>query len=675
MADHDDNGALTPDLREDLLGFLALEAPFLRSAVPVEADDAVELEKTLLTALERRLATGAGDKKTELFPNLTRAEAVSWTTSDLAEQIRGFFARRAIRESLSDDERVEMLRAMLLTRAVDNQLKKAFDEKQIRWREYPSPQKGFRSTGQEAIVGAALRLRRGEAYGAGGDAYSGDIVSPLIRDLGVLLMFMPDPVHPLLVQYGKDGTPVGGRDLHTGDLRHGVLPPAAPLATAAQTMVGIGYAFKRAGEDRVGVTLIGDGGSSLGEWHEAVNFAAVQKLNLVFIIENNQWALGTHVSEQSAARRFAAKAGGYGIPGVTLFGNDPEEIAAGVSWAAERAREGHGPALIELVTYRRSGHAHHDDDRFHGHPQAGLQGYEYVDESELWAAWDPVDRYYRRLVDDGVLSQSGLLKIEAQVEDALRSAVERAEAAPWPQPGEYRRRVHVSAEACPREVTNSPATANTTATTKRMSYDEAVRQALIEAMDVDPSVFVLGEDVGGRYGGAFGVTRGLAKRFGPERCLNTPLAESAIVGCGVGAGLMGLRPVVEIQFADFLAPAFNALVNNAAKLYWRWGGKAPLVVRLPYGGATGTMEKLLGGGPYHSQCPEMWFVRTPGWKIVAPATPADAKGLMLAAIQDDGPVLFMESKGLYGFFRTDLREEVPLGAEASRSDRSRRDPA
>jgi 2-oxoisovalerate dehydrogenase E1 component beta subunit len=154
----------------------------------------------------------------------------------------------------------------------------------------------------------------------------------------------------------------------------------------------------------------------------------------------------------------------------------------------------------------------------------------------------------------------------------------------------------------------------------------------------------------------------LAKSFGDQRCINTPIAESAIVGCGVGAAISGLKPVVEMQFADFLASGFNALVNNAAKLHWRWGRSVPMVVRLPYGAATGTGEKLLGGGPFHSQCPEMWFVRCPGWKIVAPSTPADAKGLMIAAIRDPNPVIFLEAKGLYGFFRTDLREPVPLGS-------------
>lgn len=198
---------------------------------------------------------------------------------------------------------------------------------------------------------------------------------------------------------------------------------------------------------------------------------------------------------------------------------------------------------------------------------------------------------------------------------------------------------------------------------KVMAYDEAVRSGLADAMQADDAVVVLGEDVGGRYGGAFGVTRGLAKRFGDERCLNMPLAESAIVGCGVGAALAGMRPVVEMQFADFLAPGFNALVNNAAKLYWRWGRQVPMVVRLPYGGATAAEDKLLGGGPFHSQCPEMWFLRTPGWKIVAPSSPRDAKGLLLAAIRDANPVLYLEAKGLYGFFSKSVREEVPEGAD------------
>ena len=647
---------LPKNLLRELHGFLSLEAPFLiRDLPPVSEEE--ELERALLERIEERFRTGEEFASQRLYPLVNHQRAVNWAREALEIQIRGFFERRRIKASITDDERRLMLRTMILTREIDNFLKAAFDKKEIVWEGYPSPQKGFRSTGQEAIVGAALRLRRPPRYPADdgrGEGYSGDYIGPMIRDLGALLMFMPDPLHPLLVQYGKAGTPVGGRDIHTGDFSRGVLPPAAPLAIATQTLVGMAYAFKMRGEDRVCVSFIGDGGASLGEWHEAINLAAAQKLNMVFVIENNQWALGTHVSEQSAARRFALRGAGYGVPGLTLFGNDPDEVAAGVAWAAERARRGEGPTLLELVSYRRPGHAHHDDDRFHGSAEAKIPGYEFPEELKAWEKADPIELYTRRLEEMGLVSQAALETLEKEAEVAVLMAADAAREAPWPEPADYRDREFAPRSQAILDLPEEPRT-------RKMAYDEAVRQALIETMEEDERVYVLGEDVGGRYGGAFGVTRGLAKKFGNARCLNTPLAESAIVGCAVGSALLGMRPVVEMQFADFLAPGFNALVNNAAKLYWRWGRAVPMVVRLPYGGATGDMKKLLGGGPYHSQCPEMWFVRTPGWKIVAPATPADAKALMIAAIRDDNPVIFLEAKGLYGFFRTDLREDVPLG--------------
>jgi 2-oxoisovalerate dehydrogenase E1 component len=645
---------LPKELLRELHAFLSLEAPFLIRDLPrVVSEDA--LEEALLKRIEARSRTGEEFADELLYPQLSHRQAVERNRAELEIAVRGFFDRRRIKDSLSAHEKRVMFRTMLLTRQLDRQLKLAFDRKEVKWGGFPSPQKGFRSTGQEAIVGAALRLRRYPEYGQS-ETYRGDVIGPMIRDLGALLMFMPDPLHPFLVQYGKAGTPVGGRDLHTGDLDRGVLPPVAPLALATQTLVGIAYAFKLNQEERVCVSFIGDGGSSLGEWHESINFAAVQRLNMVFVVENNQWALGTHVSEQTSASRFARRAAGYGIPGVTLFGNDPDEVAAGVTWAAERARAGKGPALVELVTYRRSGHAHHDDDRFHGNPEAKIAGYELETEAEAWLALDPVELYERRLQADSILSPEECSAMREEVAREVDQAAKTAAAAPWPQPADYRARVFAPKAPLLPGRPAAPAT-------RQMAYDEAVREGLAEMMAEHDEVFVLGEDVGGRYGGAFGVTRGLSKRFGPSRCLNTPLAESAIVGCAVGAALMGKRPVVEMQFADFLAPAFNELINNAAKLYWRWGRRVPMVVRLPYGGATGTMNMLLGGGPFHSQCPEMWFFRVPGWKIVAPSNPVDAKGLMLAAIRDDNPVLYLEAKGLYGFFRTDLRQKVPEGTD------------
>lgn len=644
----------TLELRSELELFLALEAPYLLASIPRDGDDAA-VEEALVASLRRRFGVPRRVSETLLAPGVDAGRAAEWGRETVETLLRGFFARRRIRASLTDDERLLMFRTMLKARSLDDFLKTAFDRKEIAWQGFPSPQKGFRSRGQEAIVGAAIRLRRPPEHGEG-EEYRGDYISQMIRDLAAGLLFEPDPLHSILLQYGKKGTPMEGRDLHPGVFGRGILPSSAPLTIAHQTLAGLAWAFQRRGEDRVCVSFIGDGGSSLGEWHETVNLAAVQRLPMVFVIENNHWALGTHVREQTAAPRFATRGAGYGIPWVTVFGNDPDEVAAAVGWAVERARSGRGPALVELVTYRQAGHAHHDDDRFHGSPDGSLQGYEIDDEGRAWERLDPIDLYSARLVARGLLDDEAVEAVRREVTEEVEDAGRRADEAPWPEPADYRDRVYARRRLPVPAVPASPPT-------RRMAYDEAVRQALTELMEEDESVWVLGEDVGGRYGGAFGVTRGLAKRFGAERCLNTPIAEAAIVGLAVGSALAGYRPVVEIQFADFLATGFNPLVNNAAKLHWRWGRPVPLVVRLPYGGSTGTRERLLGGGPFHSQCPEMWFLRTPGWKIVAPSTPADAKGLMIAAVRDDNPVIYLEAKGLYGFFRTDLRQEVPLGTE------------
>ena len=406
---------LPRNLLLELHGFLSLEAPFLIRDLPARVQSEGELEEALLERIEARYQTGPDFTEARLYPMVSHRRAVARNREALEVLVRGFFARRRILDSITDDEKREMLRAMLLTRATDDFLKAAFDRKEISWDRFPSPQKGFRSTGQEAIVGAALRLRRPGKYGRG-ESYRGDFISPMIRDLGARMMFDPDPLQPILVQYGKRGTPVGGRDLHVGDFDEGVLPPAAPLAIAVQTLIGIAHAFQARGEDRVCVGFIGDGGASLGEWHEAINFAAVRRLGMVFVVENNQWALGTHVSEQSAADRFALRAAGYGIPGATLFGNDPESVAAGVGWAVERARKGEGPTLVELVSYRRSGHAHHDDDRFHGTEAVKTAGYEYAQERAAWEKLDPVDTYVAVLRERGVLNDTELDAMQAEVE-------------------------------------------------------------------------------------------------------------------------------------------------------------------------------------------------------------------------------------------------------------------
>ena len=622
----------------ELLEFLAMECPFLLPAARKDPS-----AKAVLKALDAALALPRGEASRGLYPGTTAGDAADWTRTALRDQVEGFYRRRELKASLAPAERLEMYRVMVLSRSLDELLKNLFQERSHAWEGMPSPQKGFRGLGQEAVVGLGVRLNRGRE--------DRDIVCPLIRGLALTLLFTDDPDSVVLSQVGKKGTIFDGRDLHVGSLEKGVLPPTAPLAIGTQTLVGLAYAAKLKKQNRVFVSIMGEGGSSLGEWHEAVNFASVQRLNMVFVIENNHWALGTHSSEQSAVRRFALKAAGYGIPGITIFGNDPDEVAAAGAWAAERARAGKGPALIELTTYRRAGHAHHDDDRFHG--AGSIKGYEDPTERSQWEAADPIVLYERRLKDEKLLDAASISEIRSSAARRVAAAARAAEAAPWPTPADLHGRVFAER--------TEPPPAKTPSATKVMAYDEAIRQAMIEAMERDPRVFVLGEDVGGRYGGAFGVTRGLVKQFGPERCLNTPIAESAILGCAVGAGIAGMRPIAEMQFADFVACGFNALVNNAAKVHWRFGRPVPMVVRLPYGGATGNETKLLGGGPFHSQCPEAWFHRIAGLKIVAPSTPSDAKGLLTAALRDSNPVIFLEAKGLYGIFSPEHSEAVPLG--------------
>jgi 2-oxoisovalerate dehydrogenase E1 component len=595
----------------------------------------------------------------------------------------GFLRRAAIEASLTPDEHREILRGMVLTRATDNRLKAFFTSGEVRYRTTAFQGKGFRSLGQEAIYAAALRLRRGAAYRGPDGAWTGDVIGPVIRDLGVVLGMRPEPATVRMVlnaQMGKAGAPFGGKDLHIGDFEWGIVPPAAPLTTAALTLAGIAMAFWRDRSGRVAVSFIGEGGSSLGEWHEAINLCAARRLPAVFCIENNQIALSTRASDQTAARVFADKAIGYGIPGITVDGTDPGAIAAAFGWAVERARSGLGPALIELVAMRMCGHAHHDDMLYLGrdpllswaYPPLAENGYADRERYEFWAARDPVSTYAARLEREGIIAAGDLelfkREAEAIVEREARAVVE----APWPDPSEAGRDVFANDQPRQRVEALDPAVRLNRAVPLKpdaaddmdavetgppvdsggRTYLEGVMLGIADALRADPRVFVYGEDVGGAYGNAFLLLRPLLKEFG-DRILNAPLAEGAVLGVCVGAALAGQRPIGEIQFNDFVATGFNQLVNNAAKVRYRWGGSVPLVVRMPWGG-------LRHAGPYHSQNTEPWFYRTAGLKIVVPSTPHDARALMASAVADPDPVLFYEHIALY----RDPRLKQSLGERA-----------
>ena len=638
-------------------------------------------------ALHRSLASPPADLP-DSAPGMGAQSRWSRAVGDLIDACDGFLRRVAIERSLTADERREIYRGMTLTRATDNRLKAFFTAGDVRYGEAAFQGKGFRSLGQEAIYASAIRLRRGSTYRTA-EGWRGDVVAPLIRDLGATLAMKcdGDTVRMVLsAQMAKAGPPMNGKDLHTGDFAAGVLPPAAPLATSTLTIAGLAMAFAQQGEGRVALSFIGEGGSSLGEWHEAINLCAVRRLPAIFCVQNNQTALSTPLADQSVVRAFADKAAGYGIPGITIDGTDPDEIAGAFAWAVERARDGRGPALIELVCMRMCGHAHHDDMLYLGkdpqpswtYPPLSEQGYANADLYRFWSARDPLETYAARLEREGVLAPGDAERIrrdaEALVEEQARAVID----APWP-PAETagdgvfaneprRTRVEVLEPAHRNAIDANPPLPPLQAIAARdpkgSTFLEAVMLGVGDALRADPRVFVYGEDVGGQYGNAFLLLRPLLAEFG-GRILNSPLAEGAVIGVCVGAALAGRRPIGEMQFNDFVATGFNQLVNNAAKIRYRWGGSVPMVLRMPWGG-------LRHAGPYHSQNTEPWFYRTPGLKIVAPSTPSDARALMASAVLDPDPVLYYEHIGLYRDPRVKQKLDehppapLPIGAAALR---------
>ena len=615
----------------------------------------------------------------------------------LASDIVGFFAREAIAASITPEEKRWLLRGIVLTRAVDNKLKQLFLSSEMRYGEKGFQGKGFRSLGQEAIYGAALRLKRGiEHVQPGG--WKGDVIGPMIRDLGVTLAFTDDVEMALNAQVGKAGTPNNGKDLHLGQPERGVFMVAAPLSIATCTMTGAALGFQRRREQRIAVSFIGEGGSSLGEWHEAINMAAAQKLPIIYCVENNQTALSTPVAQQSRVRTFADKALGYGIAAVTIDGTDAVAVAAAFAWAADRGRAGEGPTLIEVVAMRMSGHAHHDDMLYLGTdptldfeltptPDKG-----YVDKVKYaqWVERDPLARLASRLKREGILDDRELLSWQHEITQRVDAAVDVLRARPWADGALAAADVFSdgsmatkpdSTMVVPALPKNSPLSSSSSSSSasssaslreieaapafdpKGSTFLDACGHGLKEVVEAIPDAFLLGEDLAPPYGNAFLLLKPLLEKHG-DRILNTPIAEGAIIGAAVGAALVGCRPIAEMQFNDFVASGFNQLVNNAAKLRYRAGTSVPIVVRMPWGG-------LRRAGPYHSQDTSPWFARAFGLKIVVPSTPNDARALMMTAVLDDDPVLFYEHIALYREPKIKqvlpaFRPHIPLGQAAFR---------
>ncbi len=531
---------------------------------------------------------------------------------------------------LTDEQMIEMYRLMLTARRIDDRM-------------FALQRQGraafvVGSSGHEAVqVASALAMDRAK-----------DWVLPYYRDMGVALAwgFTPDDI--FLGLFAKKTDPMsGGRQLpgHWSDPDLRVLTQSSVIGTQYLHAVGIAHGIKTRGEDAVVAVYGGEGSTSEGDWHEAMNWAAIHKLPLIFVIENNGYAISVP-EEEEVAGSLVERAKSYGFPGVPVDGNRTLRVYRVMKQAVARARAGEGPTLIEAETYRYYAHTSDDNDTL----------YRSREEVETWRKRDPVARVRQYLIENRLLSEADEERIDYEVVSTLSRAVETAEGAPTPD--EPTTRVYARViEPGPAAIEPEPAPEGET-----VNLITAINRSLHEVMEADDDVIVFGEDVARRKGGVFKATQDLTDRFGPERCFNTPIAESSIIGAAIGMSVTGFKVIPEIQFADYIHPAFDQLVSEAARICYRSDGRwnVPIVIRTPYGAG-------IHGALYHSQSIESFYAHVPGLKVVVPSTPADVKGLLFSAAEDPDPVLFLEPKKLYRLAKGPYplgEHRVPLGRAA-----------
>jgi len=463
-----------------------------------------------------------------------------------------------------------------------------------------------------------------------------DWISPYYRDVVLCFRMGLTPLDLMLSVLAKPDDPAsGGKQTpgHFSDSSLNIISGGSPLATQMVHGAGVAYALKMDGTDKVVMTSYGEGAGSEGDAHETFNFSAIYKLPVIFVCQNNGFAISVPFDKEYAIEYAAQRAAGYGFPGVTLDGRDPVTCYHVAKQAVARARAGGGPTLIECLVDRLGAHSSEDDQR----------RYRSQEELDQLAANDGLERFKKNLTEAGILDKGTLAEYEERVKDEVTKATRQGLDSPDAKPQDALTNVY--ATGAPSAIEPDPR-----GQTEDMNLVQAVRDALTREMERDERVMVLGEDVGPK-GGVFLVTDGLYARFGEARVIDTPIAESSIAGVALGLALAGKRPVAEMQFTDFAHMAFNQITNEIAKFRYRsdgdWG--VPMVVRAPMGGHS-------HGALYHSQSIEARFA-TPGLKIVIPSSPYEAKGLLIAAMRDPDPVLFFEHKRLYRMFK----EPVPKG--------------
>jgi 2-oxoisovalerate dehydrogenase E1 component len=512
--------------------------------------------------------------------------------------------------ALPEDEaglKREMLRRMMLIRAFEEHLSQAFAEGQL-------PTEAIHlSIGQEAsAVGACFALQEA------------DSMTSTHRGHGHMLAKGADLDGMMAEIYGKASGLCRGKggSMHVTDAHVGALGANGIVGASPVIAAGAALAYRQEGSQRVSLAFMGDGATNQGMFHEALNFAAVFDLPALFVIENNLYGEFTPLAKHTRVARLVDRAAAYGIPGEQVDGNDPWTVYQATRQAAARARDGEGPSLIECLTYR-----------WHGHMEGEQVDYRPQEEIEAWKARDPITSWRKRLMADGLLSEAQAEAMQVETDRLVGTAVERAIAAAAPPLEWLTQDIYAPDEASLYRPARTPEAS------RSISCSEALWEALAEEMGRDPDVFLMGEDVSG--GGYFAVSRGLDEEF-VGRVLDTPISEYAIGGAAVGAAMSGKRPVAELLFSDFITTCMDPIVNQAAKLRYMSGGQyaLPLVIRTP-GGAG------LGMAAQHSQSLEALLTGIPGLIIIAPSTPADAKGLLKAAIRSNNPVLFFENKLLY----------------------------
>lgn len=506
---------------------------------------------------------------------------------------------------LTDDQLIALYKALLKPRRIE--------EKMLLLLRQGKVSKWFAGIGQEAIAVGVTKALQSDEY-----------VLPLHRNLGVFTS-RDIPLERLFLQWqGKLGGFTKGRDrsFHFGTNEFHIVGMISHLGPQLCVADGIALAHKLKQEKKVCAVFTGDGGTSEGDFHEALNVAAVWDLPVLFIIENNGYGLSTPVNEQYRCQQLADRAKGYGMEGRTIDGNNILEVFSTITELAEDMRKNPRPVLVECMTFRMRGHEE-------------ASGVKYVPPHlfDEWKVKDPVENFEQYLLSEGIIDEALIAEskkvIDAEIQAGLTTAFDTP--AVTANVDEELGDIYVPWES--QEV--KPA--SDASTEKRLV--DAISDGLRQGMERHSNLVIMGQDVA-EYGGVFKITDGFVAQFGKERVRNTPICESAILSAGLGMSVGGMKSVIEMQFADFVSSGFNAVVNNLAKSHYRWGQGADVVVRMPTGAG-------VGAGPYHSQSNEAWFFHTPGLKVVYPSNPYDAKGLLLASIEDPNPVMFFEHKALY----------------------------